>query len=67
MQSPEYQGVDVKNGFYKLSIEEHTKPCLFLVTDMQDAEYYAMLAMNLFSKTTSNMVSIDIVVKFKKN
>lgn len=66
MQSPEYRGVEVENGFCKLSIEEHTKPCLFLVTDMLDVEYYAMFAMNLFSITISNMVSINNVVE-KKN
>lgn len=56
MQSSEYNLIEVDNDFYKLSIEENTKPSLFLVTQLPSFEYYAMFAMNLFSITFYNMV-----------
>lgn len=55
-QTPEYEVVNVEKDFYKLSIEEDTKPCLFLVTKLTSFEYYAMFAMNLLSMTIYNMV-----------
>lgn len=56
--TPEYKGVDVDEHFYNLSIEENTKPCLFLVTNTTENEYNSMLAMNLFSLTINNMVTL---------
>lgn len=56
IQTPEYEVINVEKDFYKLSIEEDTKPCLFLVTNLTSFEYYAMFAMNLFSMAIYNMV-----------
>lgn len=56
MQTPEYEVIMTNNDFHKLSIEEDTKPCLFIVTHLTSIEYYAIKAMNLFSSTVQNMV-----------
>lgn len=50
--------MSLENDFYKLLIEEDRKPCLFLVTNLPSIEYYAMISMNLLSKTISNMVKL---------
>lgn len=56
-QTPEYEGVTVDNDFYKLPIDENTKPCLYLKINLPSVEFDAMLAMNLFSSTINNMVT----------
>lgn len=44
------------NNFYKLSIDQNTKPCLYLMINLPVIELDAMWAMNLFSTTVNNMV-----------
>lgn len=58
MQTSEYKAIDVDNDFYKLSIEEDTKPCLYFVTNLASFDYYSMFAINLFSETIYNMVTL---------
>lgn len=59
--TPRYTVENVEKDFYKLLIEEDTKPCLFLVVNLTSVEYYAMFASNLFSSTINNMVYILII------